>query len=131
MKTHLKTFALAAVAAVSVASLSVPATAATHNDHRYERQQDRIDNRDRSVDRRIDNLEFRINQGRRTGALNRNEVNRLSNDLRDIKSLSRRYERSGRGIDRQEAAVLDRRLNALEHRLVAELRDRRNLGYRK
>lgn len=131
MKTHLKTFAIAAVAAVSLGGLSVPASAAAHNDHRYERHHDRFDNRDRSFDRRIDGLEHRISQGRRSGALNRSEVNRLSSDLRDIKSLARRYERTGRGIDRQEASVLDRRINALEHRLMAELRDRRNYGYRR
>lgn len=129
MKTHLKTIAIAAVAAVSLGGLSVPASAAAPNDHRYE--QIRHSSHDRSIDRRIDNIDARINQGRRSGALNRSEANRLNSDLRDIKSLARRYERSGRGIDRQEASVLERRMNALEHRLMAELRDRRSYGYRR
>jgi len=122
MKTPVKTIALAAVAAVSVAGLSLPATAAP-NDHRVVAV--RYIASDHVIDHRIDTLETRISQGRRSGALNRNESTRLSSDLRDIKSLAKRYERTGHGIDRKEAATLDRRLMALEHRLMAARQDRR------
>lgn len=126
MKT-IKTIAIAALAATTIGGFSLPASAAAPHDHRYE-QTRRGNDTDRRVEWRIQTLENRLGQNRRT--LSRSEYSRLNTDLRDIKSLARKYERSGRGLDRQEVATLERRLNAFEQRLYRQT-DNRHYGYRR
>jgi hypothetical protein len=69
-------------------------------------------------------IELRIDQGLRSGALNRNEAYRLKSQLRDIVQLQYRYARSGGGIDRREAADLDRRFDTLSAKVKIQKNDR-------
>ncbi|MES2097927.1 MAG: hypothetical protein V4459_14335 [Pseudomonadota bacterium] len=68
-------------------------------------------------------IELRIDQGLRSGALNRNEAYRLKSQLREIVQLQYRYARDGR-IDRREAADLDRRFDSLSAKVKFQKNDR-------
>ncbi|MDC7682437.1 hypothetical protein PQU92_04070 [Asticcacaulis sp. BYS171W] len=126
MHTKFKMFAIAAIATVSASALSVPALAAGQYDRgdRWDRREDVRDRRDNHVDARIDRLEDRLDQGRRSGRLTRAEFVRLNSELNGIDNLSRQYERSGRGIDSREMANLDYRLDRFETKLRWERNDR-------
>lgn len=123
--TKLKTIATAAVAIASLAAIT-PAFAAGQHDRydRYDRREDVRDYRDNRVDARIERLEDRLDMGRRSGRLTRSEFGRLSSELNGIERLSNQYERSGRGIDRQEMANLSYRLDRFEQKLHWERNDR-------
>lgn len=69
-------------------------------------------------------IDQRIDQGIRSGALNRNEAYRLKADLRQIVGLQYRYQRSGGGLDRRELADLDRRYDSLSARVRVQKNDR-------
>ena len=69
-------------------------------------------------------LEQRINQGIRSGALNRNEAVRLRAQFRDLTVLENRYRRSGGGLSLQERRDLDRRFDALSARIKVQKNDR-------
>ncbi|ESQ88451.1 hypothetical protein ABAC460_15575 [Asticcacaulis sp. AC460] len=91
------------------------------DDHRGGgRWDDRAENR---IDNRIDNIRDRIQQGRRSGQISRREGERLEYRLRDIVSLKRSFERSGRGLNRQEVATLEGRLDNLSGQIRSERRD--------
>ncbi|ESQ85537.1 hypothetical protein [Asticcacaulis benevestitus] len=75
------------------------------------------------LNNRIDRLDSRIDQGRRTGALSAREGRRLDSELRNIIALKRGYERSGRGLNRDEVASLDNRLDRLQGQIRFEKRD--------
>lgn len=128
MKTPFKMFAIAAIATVSASALTVPAMADPRYD-RHDRRETVRDIRDDRVDHRIDRLENRLADGRRSGRLTRSEFSRLAGELRTIENLSRKYERTGRGIDRQEMAALNRRLDQFETRMRWERNDRDNRNY--
>lgn len=123
--TKLKTIAAAAVAIAGLTAIT-PAFAAGQYDRydRYDRREDVRDYRDNRVDARIDRLEDRLDMGRRSGRLTRSEFGRLSSELNGIERLSNQYERSGRGIDRQEMANLSYRLDRFEQKLHWERNDR-------
>lgn len=76
------------------------------------------------INQRQSAIELRIDQGLRSGALNRGEAFRLKSQLRDIVQLQYRYARSGGGIDRREAADLDRRFDSLSAKVKFEKHDR-------
>lgn len=123
--TKFKTIAAAAVAIAGLTAIT-PAFAAGQYDRydRYDRREDVRDYRDNRVDARIDRLEDRLDMGRRSGRLTRSEFGRLSSELNGIERLSNQYERSGRGIDRQEMANLSYRLDRFEQKLHWERNDR-------
>ncbi|ADU13440.1 hypothetical protein [Asticcacaulis excentricus] len=123
--TKLKTIATAVVAIAGLAAIT-PAFAAGQHDRydRYDRREDVRDYRDNRVDARIERLEDRLDMGRRSGRLTRSEFGRLSSELNGIERLSNQYERSGRGIDRQEMANLSYRLDRFEQKLHWERNDR-------
>jgi hypothetical protein len=128
MKTLMAT--LAAVAAVTAAA---PAAAQPYRDYdrgdRYEqRGDDRYDQRDRwgrgghvNFDQRRHRIDRRIERNLRDGDLTRREAVRLSEQLNHIERLQNRYRIDG--YSRWEIADLDRRLDGLEHRVYAEVRD--------
>lgn len=94
--TRTKTLtALIAAAALTTGMATVPTLAQARplNAH----VEARADNR---IDTRIDNLRDRIRLGDRTHQLSNREAARLTGKLNDISSLKRRFERSGRGLDR-------------------------------
>lgn len=120
MKTLIAT--LAAAAAVTAA---VPAAAhPVHNDYgRYERGHVgyNINARQHELNRMIEN-------GVRRGALTRREANQLHWQSEKVTTLERQYRRGG--LSPRERAILDRRLDRLEFRIVANLRDgERRYGY--
>ena len=75
---------------------------------------------------KIERLDDRIDQGRRSGQLSWREGTRLDNELRSIISQKRNYERSGRGLTRSEYAQLDNRLDRLTGQIRYERNDRDN-----
>jgi hypothetical protein len=127
MKTLMAT--LAAVAAVTAAA---PVAAQPYRDYdrgdRYERSDDRYEQRDRwdrgghaNFDQRRARLDRRIERNLRDGDLTRREAIRLSNQLIAIERLQTRYRVNG--YNRWEISDLDRRLDGLEQRVYAQSRD--------
>jgi hypothetical protein len=98
-----------AVAAVPAAAAPAPAP--------WQAQWQSINQRQATIDRRID-------QGIRTGALNRNEAQRLRIQFRDLNRLEQQYRRSGRGLTQAERRDLDRRFDQLAQRVRNQKNDR-------
>ncbi len=97
-------------AALSVAAIALPAAA---NAQPWQ-----------SINQRQANLSQRIDQGVRTGALNRNEAFRLRTQFRALAQLEADYRRSRPGLTVAERRDLDRRFNALSQRIKIQKRDR-------
>ena len=76
-----------------------------------------------SVNQRQANLEQRINQGVRNGALTRSEATRLRSEFRSITRLETSYRRSN-GLSMRERADLDARFDRLSRQVMAEKHDR-------
>ena len=75
------------------------------------------------LDARIDALRDRIDRSRDRGSLSRREADRLEWRLRGITDTKRSYERSGRGLDGREVAMLNDRLDNLSADVHGEGRD--------
>jgi hypothetical protein len=82
---------------------------------RYERDWVSINQRQRQLDRRID-------QGIRNGQLTRREAVSLRREFNQLARLEAQYRRNG--LSRWERQDLDRRFDALEARIRYERRDR-------
>lgn len=147
---------LAAFLAVATVGAAAPALADDHRrddrrwEDRWDRRDDRRDDRwdrrhDRWEDRRdyrwddragyrgrqADRLDFRIDQGVRTGRLTRGEAARLYAELNWIAAAERRAARNG--LSRYERQELDRRYDRLAWEVRREKRDddrRYGYGYR-
>ncbi|PZQ64811.1 MAG: hypothetical protein DI570_04080 [Phenylobacterium zucineum] len=76
-----------------------------------------------SINQRQDALERRIDQGVRTGDLNRREAQRLREQFRDLTRLEHQYRRSGGGISISERRDLDQRFDRLSQRIYAQRND--------
>lgn len=76
-----------------------------------------------SINQRQARLDARIDQGIRSGALNRNEAYRLRTDFRGLANLEQRYRRSN-GLSGWERQDLNRRFDALSARVQIQKRDR-------
>ncbi|MGN7161049.1 hypothetical protein [Sphingomonas sp. SAFR-052] len=84
-----------------------------------------------SVNQRQAQIERRIDQGIRSGALSRREAVNLRAEFRQIAQLEQRYRRSN-GLSVQERRDLDRRFDALAYKVRVDKRDRNNRpGYRR
>lgn len=84
-----------------------------------------------SVNQRQAQIERRIDQGIRSGALSRREATNLRAEFRQIAQLEQRYRRSN-GLSMQERRDLDRRVDALAYKVRVDKRDRNNRpGYRR
>ena len=88
-----------------------------------------------TVDQRVESAQRRIDQGIRSGSLNRDEARRLREELIAVRRDERRAKADGR-LDRDERARLHRELDRLE-RHIARLKhndvqrgDGRREGYR-
>jgi hypothetical protein len=77
-----------------------------------------------NINARQARLEARINQGIRSGALNRSEAARLRNEYRGIVRLEARYRATRPGLTLAERRDLDRRFDALSARIRIEKHDR-------
>jgi hypothetical protein len=75
-----------------------------------------------NINQRQQQLDKRIDQGVRNGALNRNEASRLRVEFRQIAQLENRY-RAG-GLSMRERADLDRRFDALSAKIRIQKNDR-------
>ncbi len=78
------------------------------------------------INQRQDRLERRIDEGQRSGALNRHEARRLREELRQTTRLEHRYRRDG--LTRWERADLDRRFDRISAQIHHERHDRQ-YGY--
>ncbi len=77
----------------------------------------------RGIETRIQSLQERIHDGRRTGSLSRREASRLESRLNDVISLKRSYERSGHGLNRDEAQTLNTKLDYLSTQVRPDRHD--------
>jgi len=73
------------------------------------------------IHRRVANLDRRIDQGVRNGALTRREASGLRAELNALVRLERQYSRNG--LSRQEVRDLDHRFDRLAQRVRWERRD--------
>ncbi|ESQ88449.1 hypothetical protein ABAC460_15565 [Asticcacaulis sp. AC460] len=120
-KTTLTALIAAAAMTAGLATVPTLASARPQNTHMDARVEVRADNR---IDARIDNLRDRIRVGDRTHQLSNRESVRLSGKLNGIVSLKRQFERSGRGLDRQEVALLSGKLDTLSGQIRVQAHDR-------
>lgn len=79
-----------------------------------------------SINQRQVNLDRRIDQGVRSGALTRPEAIRLRGEFRTLSRLEAQYRRSGGGLSMSERRDLDRRFDSLSRRVRVEKHDRQN-----
>ncbi|MGK6323038.1 hypothetical protein ACMGDM_08110 [Sphingomonas sp. DT-51] len=77
-----------------------------------------------SIGQRQARLDQRIDQGIRSGALNRGEARRLRAESRQLAALEGRYRRDG--LTQWERRDLDRRYDALSTRVRFDKHDRRH-----
>jgi hypothetical protein len=78
------------------------------------------------INQREANLERRIDQGVRSGELNRAEAARVRTQLRDLERLEAHYRRTGGRLDRRERADLDRQFDRLSQVVYAQKHDRQD-----
>ncbi len=76
-----------------------------------------------NINQRQAQLDQRIDQGVRSGQLNRAEAARLRAEFRGIADLEIRYRRSAPGLTVAERADLDRRFDSLSRKIRAERHD--------
>ena len=86
------------------------ATAKPFGGHMPPHVETQVNNR---IGDRIANIQDRIRTGERTRQLSHREAMRLTGKLDDITSLKRGFERSGHGLNGQETATLNARLDML------------------
>ena len=83
-----------------------------------------------NINSRQANLETRINQGIRSGTLNRQEAFRLRSEFRGLVNLEARYRRGG--LSMWERTDLNRRFDVLSAKIRIERHDRNDRrGYRR
>ena len=73
------------------------------------------------IERRLQRLDHRIDQGLRSGQLTRREADRLRDEFHDVVRLEARYSRNG--LSMRERADLDRRFDLLSRQIRWERRD--------
>ena len=102
------------LAAIGVATVAVPGVASAQ-------AWQPIQQRERNLDSRID-------QGIRSGALNRAEAQRMRGQLRDLVQLENRYRRTDRGLSGWERRDLNQRFDRLSARVYNQKHDRQRRG---
>ena len=120
--TTTKTLITLAAMAASLTALTIPAVSDARPLQRHTIERSHNDNRSdmrgsAELNGRINTIESRIDLGRRSGQLSFRESARLKDSLGDITALKRSYERSGRGLNFQETATLNNRLDNLSGRI--------------
>lgn len=102
-------FAKSFVIAAALGAVGVPAAA---NAQRWQ-----------PIAQRKVNLSARIDQGIRSGELNRREASRLIGQLDSLVVLERQYRASGRILTARERRELDRRYDVLSRRVYRQKND--------
>ncbi|QQQ18150.1 hypothetical protein JIP62_12670 [Brevundimonas vitis] len=97
--------------ALAAASVAVPAAAQSYRGDNWQ-----------SINQRQHNLDRRIDQGIRSGQLNRREATHLRAQFNGLLRLEHQYRRGG--LTRWERADLDRRFDSLSAQIRYERRDR-------
>lgn len=131
----MKKFLIAAVAVATMAGAAGAASAQSYGpphgpDRGYDRGYGDHDRGGYGVDMinaKEAQVAARIARGERTGRIDRREARMLRGELFQIQSLERQF-RMTRGLDRREVAILNTRLDRLEYRVMAEMRDGRRYG---
>ncbi|MEI9928371.1 MAG: hypothetical protein WDN44_12610 [Sphingomonas sp.] len=77
-----------------------------------------------NINARQARIEAKINQGVRSGALDRREAVQLRSEFRGLVALEARYRASRPGLTLAERQDLDRRFDQLERRVFVEKHDR-------
>jgi hypothetical protein len=77
-----------------------------------------------SINQRQANMNQRINQGIRSGALNRSEASRLRSRFANLNRLEYRYRHSGGGLTMWERRDLDHRFDMLSRSIRLQKNDR-------
>ena len=77
-----------------------------------------------SINQRQAELDRRIVQGQRSGALTPSEANQLRAEFRQIAAIEDRYRRTGGGLDVTERSDLNMRFSALSARVYVNRMDR-------
>ena len=99
------------LAALGIAAAALPATAANAQPWQ-------------TINQRQRNLDARIDQGVRNGALTRAEAMRLRGEFRGLANLEARYRRGG--LDQWERNDLNRRFDMLSQRVRWDKNNRRD-----
>jgi hypothetical protein len=122
----MKKFVLA-LAGLGIAATAVPAVAiaAPAPNHGYGFQGGGVW---QNINARQARIEAKINQGIRSGALNRREAQQLRAQFNGIAALERRYRASRPGLTIAERADLDRRFDVLERSIRIQKNDRDHRG---
>lgn len=109
---------------LAAASVAVPAVASAQSRHhdgpRYEQNYGNW----QPIAQRKYNLDRRIDQGQRNGALSRREATRLRGELNSLVRLEANYQRGGFSL--RERQDLDRRYDNLSRQIRWERNDRDN-----
>jgi hypothetical protein len=108
------------LAGLGIAAAAVPASAIAAPAPAYGAFQGGWQN----INARQARLEARIDQGIRSGALDRSEAMRLRAQFRDLDRLEARYRSTRPGLTLAERRDLDRRFDALSARIRVEKHDR-------
>lgn len=117
--------ALIPALALVAASVAVPAAAQSYG--RDHRGNDRYEQANwLTINQRQSNLDRRIDQGVRNGALTRREATALRAEFRGLVRLEASYRRGG--LTRWERADLDQRFDRLSARIRYERHDRDDRG---
>ncbi len=130
--TRFSTAAVAALIAVSAAA--VPMTAAAQSRHNNDGRHASAQRHQpqapawQSINARQANLERRITQSLRNGAISRREATSLRAEFRQIANLESRYRRGG--LSAWERRDLDQRFDRLSTRIRMERRDNDGRGDR-
>lgn len=83
-----------------------------------------------NINGRQNRIEAKINQGVRSGALDRREATALRAQFRSIARLEDQYRRSRPGLTMAERRDLDRRFDALDRSIRVQKNDRDHRGRR-
>lgn len=97
-----------------------------YSDGGYDRYDRRTDSRD--INGRQQALRQRLDRGIERGRLTRREAEALRYELREINRMERQF-RASHGLNPREVAILDARLDRVERRMRAEMRDDQRYGY--
>lgn len=114
------------LAGLGIAAATVPATAIAAPAPGYAKVQSGWQN----INVRQARLERQIDQGVRSGALNRREATQLRNEFRALERLEAQYRRSRPGLTVAERRDLDRRFDRLAMKIRVEKNDRRVVARR-
>ncbi len=113
MKTLQKTLIVLAAVAGTAATLPAIATAQPAAVVRVDYGRNWDHRASAEINSRIDRIQDRINMGQSNRRISRMEASRLNQQLGSIIATKRTYERTGRGLDGRETAMLNDRLDRL------------------